>query len=59
MIVSTVRIQGRGHTGADAGLGWNTRRYQVVSLGGNDVPEDSPFLIEAALSVAEMLRGER
>jgi hypothetical protein len=59
MIVGSVRIQGRGHTGADGRLGENTRRYQVVSIGGNDVPEDSPFLIEAALSVAEVLRGER
>ena len=36
-------------------MGEKTRRYQVVSMGGNDVSEDSPFLIEAALSVAEVL----
>jgi hypothetical protein len=34
-------------------MGEKTRRYQVVSMGGNDVSEDSLFLIEAALAVAE------
>jgi hypothetical protein len=29
-----------------------------VSIGGNDVSENIPFLIEAALSVAEVLGGE-
>jgi hypothetical protein len=45
--------------GADREIGEKARRYQVASIGGNDVPEDSPFLIEAALSVAEVVGGER
>jgi hypothetical protein len=31
----------------------------VATVGGNDVPADTLFLIEAALSVAAVLRGER
>ena len=51
-----VNLGKRSHS-ADGEQCENTRRYQGVSIGGNDGPEDPWFLTEAALSVAEVLGG--